>query len=78
MTDLIEYIETIGKSYGITDPDFTFNVSKFLVSNNWFGCHRLQAIISSCWRMILLRKSEIMLLCSANCIILTKVAKPNI
>lgn len=39
MTDLIEYIETIGKSYGITDPDFTFNVSKFLVSNNWFGCH---------------------------------------
>ena len=38
MTDLIEYIKFIGESYGIIDPDFIFNVSKFLVSNNWFGC----------------------------------------
>lgn len=38
MANLIEYIEEIGNSYGIIDPYFTVNVSKFLVSNNWFGC----------------------------------------
>ena len=38
MTNLIEYIEEIGNSYGIIDPYFTVNVSKFLVGNNWFGC----------------------------------------
>lgn len=37
MTDIISYIEDIKKKYGITDPKFTVNISKFLVSNNWFG-----------------------------------------
>lgn len=37
MTDIISYIEDIKKKYGITDPKFTVNISKFLVSNKWFG-----------------------------------------
>lgn len=39
MTDLIEYIKSMGENYDIIDPNFIVNVSKFLVSNNWFGCH---------------------------------------
>ena len=38
MTDVISYIEDIKKEYGITDLGFTVKISKFLVSNKWFGC----------------------------------------
>lgn len=38
MTDLKEYIRSVGESYGINDPDFLLNISRLLVNNNWYGC----------------------------------------
>ena len=38
MTDLKEYILSIGSSYGIVDPNFLFRVSQLLVNNQWYGC----------------------------------------
>lgn len=42
MTDLKEYIQSIGERFGITDPDFILNVSRLLVNNNWYGCRPVQ------------------------------------
>lgn len=42
MTDLREYIQSIGEHYKITDPDFVLNVSRLLVNNNWYGCKPIQ------------------------------------
>ena len=39
MTDVKEYIQSIGNHFGIIDPDFMLNVSRLLVNNNWYGCH---------------------------------------
>lgn len=38
MTDLKEYIQSVGASYGISDPDFMLSISRLLVNNNWYGC----------------------------------------
>lgn len=38
MTELKEYIQSVGASYGISDPDFMLNISRLLVNNNWYGC----------------------------------------
>lgn len=42
MTDLKDYIQSIGKRFGITDPDFLLNISRLLVNNNWYGCQPVQ------------------------------------
>lgn len=38
MTELKEYIQSVGASYGVSDPDFLLNISRLLVNNNWYGC----------------------------------------
>lgn len=37
MIDLLEYLEATKTSFMIDDPDFHMNISKFFVSNSWFG-----------------------------------------
>ena len=37
MTDLIEYIQSIGRLFDIRDSDFMLNISRLLVNNNWYG-----------------------------------------
>ncbi len=39
MTELRDYIQSVGASYGISDPEFLRNISQLLVNNNWYGCH---------------------------------------
>ena len=42
MTDLKKHIQSIGERFEITDPDFTLNISRLLVNNNWYGCQPVQ------------------------------------
>lgn len=33
-----EFIEGLKSKHNINSPDFNLDISRFLVSNNWFGC----------------------------------------
>lgn len=62
MTNVKEYIQSIGNHFGITDPDFMLNVSRLLVNNNWYGCQpvqtngKLKYIKQTEWGCLFLRK----------------------
>ena len=38
MVNFNEFIENLKSEHNISSPDFNLDISRFLVSNNWFGC----------------------------------------
>lgn len=37
-TDFNQYLEKKKKEFNVDDENFNLDVSRFIVSNNWFGC----------------------------------------